>query len=695
MCGRRMDKFFDLSGADRKHDSFIRELPPYTDNGWRPPAYLPELRGALWIGIDTETKETDFDHGPGWSRGEGHIVGVSVAAVLPNGECGKWYFPVRHEVEREYNLDPSRVFDWLREQLSTSVPKIVANGIYDYGWLSTENIFPSGPVYDVQFAEALIDEDALTALDALGLKYLHHGKTVDLCKEWILKAYKGANKTNWRGFLWRTPPRLVGPYAEDDAAMPLAILPYQLDILRNENTLDLFDMECAQIPLLVRMRMGGVPVHLGYFEELKYDVMRETKDLYAKLSHVVGGTFDNVQAPSQMAKAFDVAGIQYPQTKLGKPSFRKEWLKALSEDVERDRTGIAKLVLDIREREKLVSTFIDGYILGRARQDRGSNGMGRIYCSFNPLRSDEGGAKTGRLSSSDPNLQNIPIRTALGKKVRKGFHPEYGHVGIEKKDYSQIEYRLFAHYAVGAGSDEMRNRYVRDPATDYHKDTQIDVAKMRGIDLSLMSEVEVADDRKPIKNVNFGLLYGQTEKSLAYKAGWTEEQATQFFAAYHAGRPFVRDTMKAITDEVQHFGYITTLLGRRTRFRSFEPSRFRDRVLRPDGKRMTYDQETATRTFGSAVKRAFAYRAVNYRFQGSAADVFKASMVRLYREGVFDFVGFPKLLVHDEMDWSRIDDSAAMNEAMRYVSHCMETTITCRVPLKVDTSRGLTWGDCK
>lgn len=689
-----MFKFFDLATAERKRDSSIRELPPYLDTGWRKPTYFPELRGCRVIGLDTETKETDFDHGPGWSRNEGHIVGVSISAISQNGERGKWYFPVRHEVERHDNLDPAHVFDWLRVQLDTPhIPKVVANGLYDYGWLSTENIFPKGEIYDVQFAEALIDETALTALDALGWKYLQRGKLTDECKEWVLKAYPTANKANWRGYLWRTPPRLAGPYAEDDADMPLDILLRQWDIMGAEGTLDLFRMECRAIPMLVRMRMQGVPVDLGYFEQLRGEIITETRDMYSALSHKVGKSIDNVDAKEQLKFIFDTAGIQYPHTPKGAPSFKKEWLNSLG-DV-RDPSGVGKLVTDIREREKLVGTFIDAYILGRARVDAGSNGVGRIYCSFHPLRDDDNGAKTGRYSSSDPNLQNIPARSKLGKKVRKGFVAEYGHVGMHKKDYSQIEYRLFAHFAVGFRADEMRMRYVNDPSTDYHKDTQQDVAVLRGINLAAMTDEERDLDRKPIKNVNFGLLYGQTEKSLAYKAGWTDEQAVQFFTAYHEGRPFVKTTMEAIQSEVQAFGHVATILGRRTRFNQWEPLKWGNRVLNAAGKSMSFSHDEATRRWGSSIRRAYAYRGVNYKFQGSAADVFKTAMDRLYAEGVYDYIGFPKLLVHDEKDWSKIDDSRAMNDAFAYASHVMETAVTCRVPLKVDSSEGATWGDCK
>ena len=682
--------FFDLLNTPLKKDVSVRELPPIPDTGWRPPQYFPNLTTATAIAYDTETKETDFANGPGWGRNSGHIIGVSVAAVASNGEQGKWYFPVRHEVEREFNLDPTHVFGWLKSTLElTSCPKVGANLLYDNGWLGEENIVPQGPLIDVQFAEALIDEQGLTELGHLGYKYLKRGKTTELVKDWCQAAYRGNNK-DWKGDLWRAPPRLAGPYAEDDADLPLKIWPEQYKILQREETLKLFYRECQAIPMIIKMRRPGITIDMDMAAQFRVELVQNIQELYAKLTHKVGFTIDNVTAPTQLVKAFDAAGIPYLKTATGKPSFRKEWLSAQGGTGDDDQETIASMVNKIREREKLRDTFIDSYILNRASYRSGVSSRAIIHCSFHPLRGDEGGTKTGRYSSSHPNLQNIPARSKLGKRLREAFVSDYGHVGWHKKDHSQIEYRLFAHYAVGFRSDEMRGRYNNDPSTDYHNDTMIDVAAMKGIDLALMGEVERDLFRKPIKNVNFGLLYGQTEKSLAYKAGWSEQEAQDFFKAYHSGRPFVKTTMDAIQSEVQALGYITTIQGRRTRFNQWEALRYSDR----NGV-ASYD--VAVRNHGSAIRRAYAYRGVNYRFQGSAADVLKEGMQQCYEQGVYDFIGYPKLQVHDELDWSKIDDSKAMNDAFAYAAHVMETCLgdKLRVPLKVDSSEGANWGACK
>lgn len=679
--------FFDLLSTPLKRDVSVRELPPIPDTNWQPPQYFPNLTNAKVIAIDTETKELDFANGPGWGRNKGHIIGVSVAAISSANDYGKWYFPVRHEVERQDNLSPDHVFGWLKHTLETTpqIPKVGANLLYDLGWLTTENIHPVGQLYDVQFAEALIDEQGLTALDALGWKYCGRGKQADACKDWIMHAYR-PKPTEWRGELWRTPPRLVGPYAEDDADLPLAILPRQWAIMEQENTLQLFHRECASIPMLIKMRLPGITIDLDKTEQFRAKLVTEIDELYAKLSHKAGVTIDNVTAPTQISKAFDAVNIAYPRTATGKPSFRKEWLTSLGDTDDDATETVGSMINKIREREKLRDTFIDSYILDRAFNS--DNGKALIYCSFHPLRGDDGGTKTGRYSSSHPNLQNIPARSKLGKLIREAFVPDYGHAGWHKKDHSQIEYRLFAHYAVGPRSDEIRHRYCTNPATDYHNDTMADVAAVRRIDLAAMGELERELFRKPIKNVNFGLLYGQTEKSLAYKAGWSEQETKDFFTGYHAGRPFVRTTMAAIQSEVQAFGYITTINNRRTRFNRWEALEYSER----DG---VYPLDVAMRKFGSAIRRAYAYRGVNYRFQGSAADVLKEGMLQCYEQGVYDFIGFPKLQVHDELDWSKIAHTKAQDDAFAYATHVMENAVKLRVPLKVDSSEGKSWGACK
>lgn len=666
--------FFDDAELAPRKKAVLHELPPVPDTGWTPPREFPNLSAATAIAIDCETKETDFDNGPGWARGKGHIVGVSLAAQARNGERGKWYFPVRHELEPEDNLDARNVFGWLKDNLETNVPKVGANMLYDVGWLTTENIFVGGKINDVQFAEALIDEYAFVALDILARKYLGVGKTTDVMYDWLRRAYPATPKSETRGNIYRCPPRLVGHYAEDDADQPLLIMPHQHDEMLRQGLTTVYDLECGIIPLLIRMRLEGVTVDIKAATELYDDMQVEIKEMYGRIKSEYGYSISSTDS-RQLGPLFQRVGIQTPMTDAGNPSVQKEWLAGLEHP-------LGEIVRDIREREKLCGTFIQSYIIDK-------NVNGKIFPQFHPLKGDENGAKVGRFASSDPNLQNIPSRTKLGKAVRKCFVPDPGHSHWCKLDYSQIHYRILAHYAVGPGADDLRARYRNDKTTDYHQDVLEAVAPLMGWDTS--DDKHNAFVRRPIKNVNFGLLYGQSLKSLmmktaAYFGGaFTMEQAKGFFDAYFEGAPYVKPTMKMIGEEVQQYGYTTSVLGRRCRFNMWESGISGERT-----DPLPYDD--AIREYGSFIKRAFEYRGVNYKFQSSEPDIMKTGMLKCLQSGVFDYTGVPRLTVHDELDFSVRDDTPQMREAFAHIQHTMEGAVDLRVPVFVDMETGPNWG---
>jgi DNA polymerase-1 len=674
---------FNQEAFTLRKKASLRELPRIPVTGWKPPQTLPNLSGARAIGFDVETFDPDLTTaGPGWARGRGHIVGVSLAAQDRTGNRGNWYFPLRHEVGGEDNLDPRQTLGWLKEQLETPTPKVGANLLYDCGWLAEENIFVNGDLYDCQFAEALIDENALVALDVLAHKYLRQGKVTSELYAWLRSAYPATPERETRANIYRAPPCLVGPYAEADAFLPLDIIDRQWPELVKQELTELFRLENDLIPLLVRMRREGVTVDVAKAEQMKHELTIETAALYARVKHEYGVTLESCST-ANLARLFDTVGITYPRAKptramqekdadaIGNPSFEKEWLKALEHP-------LGELVNDIREHEKIVGTFLQSYIIDKSVD-------GKLFPQFHPLKGDKNGTMVGRFASSDPNLQNIPSRTALGKKVRQAFTHDAGHFCWQKNDYSQIHYRILAHYAVDAGdgsAERLRESYRNDKNMDYHLNVFNNVAPLMGWDAT--DAAVVKEKRRPIKNVNFGLLYGQTEKSLAYSAGLTGEQAKEFFKSYHSGAPYVKATMAAIGREVQEFGYVRTLLGRRVRFPLFEPDGY--------GRSTPLPLEQAVRVYGSKIKRAYEYRGVNYKFQGSEPDIIKTGMRACLRSGVFDAVGVPRITVHDELDFSVRDDSPETREAFRFIKETMEGAIKLRIPVNVDQSRGPNWG---
>jgi DNA polymerase I-like protein with 3'-5' exonuclease and polymerase domains len=665
--------FFDDEPLTPRKRAVLKAPPPIHDTGWRAPTEFPNLSAATIIGLDTETKELDFDYGPGWGRGRGHICGVSIAARDRLGNRGKWYFPVRHEVCPEQNLNPEAVFGYLREALSTNVPKVGANIIYDLGWLATEGVYPAGELHDVQFAQALLDEYSKVALEDLAYTYLGKHKSTTYLNKWCHAAY-GGNENEQRANIYRAPPCLVGLYGEDDADLPIDILERQWRGMTYENLHTVYRVECDLIRLLVRMRLQGVRVDIPRAEQLRYELSEEIKILENQLWYQTG-IRANVNSSDDLARIFDSIGLQYPRTAPtskkpdGSPSFRKDFMKNLDHPV-------TNIINDIREHEKLISTFLDGYILSR-------HVNGRIFASFHPLRGEEGGTGVGRFSSSDPNLQNIPARTKLGKKVRTVFVPDHGHLCWQKSDYSQLQYRGLACYAVdkGDGSAEaLRNDYRTDPKTDYHDRIQ---TKFKEITGKLI-------ERRPIKNTNFGLMFGLGTKKLIRSTGIEGKAGEEFYKTYHQIVPYAKPTMRALAEEVQAFGYTISPLGRRCRFNLWEPL-----FDNYDHSKPALPYDDAIRYYGNAIKRANDYTAIAYKLQSFEADIVKKSLVDCYNAGIYEVTGLPKLLVHDENDFSVISDAPEQQQAYAEMQRIMETSIPLPVPLRVDATRGATWGACK
>lgn len=672
-----MSIFFDEPLVKRK-DARLRLPPAVVDTGWRAPTSWPNLSDATVIALDTETKDLELtEAGPGWGRGRSHIVGYSLAAEDRRGNRGKWYFPMRHEFGDLPNLDVSQALAYATHTLNTpNVEKIGLNLTYDIGNLMAEGVKVAGKLHECQFAEALIDSDAEVSLEYMARKYLGRGKTSAALFEWIRAAYPNTAEDKLRREIYRSPLMLVGPYAEDDADEPLDIWKKQAPIIEREQLTQVYRLECDLIPLMIKMRMGGVPIDLEYAHRLHDELELEIASDYVRIRETFG--FPVYKTSSNHIGPFlDILGLEPIKFVDGNSvTYRitKEWLTGAAHP-------FADAILHLREMEKITSTFLRKYLFSKH-----VNGL--IFPQFHQIRGEEGGTKLGRFASSDPNLQNIPSRTKLGKRVREAFIKRANHKFWRKFDFSQIHYRLLAHYAVdrGDGSAEaLRNRYISDRKTDYHMDVYKNVAPFMG--WSLTDEDEIKLKRRPIKNVNFGLLYGQSAKSLAYKAGMTGGQADEFFKAYHSGAPYVRPTMEAIEKEMQRYGYISTLLGRRIRFNEWEPT-----LRKPGQKFVPLSYSSAFAKWGDMIKRSYGYRAVNYRFQGSEPDIMKSAMLACYNSGVFDYTGYPLVTVHDELDFSVEDDSPEMRRAFDFIQYTMENTIKLRVPLFVDESNGPNWG---
>ena len=359
----------------------------------------------------------------------------------------------------------------------------------------------------------------------------------------------------------------------------------------------------------------------------------------------------DIWAARSVAQVFDRIGVEYPRTpKSDEPSFTQNWLVNCD-------NPIAQLIREAREINKFHSTFIDSiqrYVH-----------KGRIHSEINQLRSDQGGTVSGRLSYSNPNLQQIPARNKeFGNKIRSLFLPEEGRQW-GSFDYSQQEPRLVAHYAASVdntfeGAAEFIEAYKNESA-DFH---QI-VADMAGI------------TRTQAKTINLGLFYGMGKAKLAKELGITKDKAENLLRQYGERVPFVKKLATDVSSSASKYGFIRTIRGRKCRFDMWEPATF--------GMNKAMHYEEAKAIYGNNIRRAFTYKALNRLIQGSSADQTKQSMLDCYNQG-----HLPMLQIHDELCFNIKD-----NDHAKKIKGIMEKSIEFKVPSVVDVGLGKSWGDAK
>jgi DNA polymerase I-like protein with 3'-5' exonuclease and polymerase domains len=616
----------ERNAARQQH---TRPIPPIPETGWTMPKDFPRLDAAKEISIDIETYDPDLlAMGPGVRR-DGRLAGLAIGT-----EDAQWYFPVGHAIGS--NMDCESVVRWADQELTRpNQPKVGANLLYDLDYLLDYGVEVAGPFYDVQNAEPLLDENARSySLDTLALKYLGEGKHSNEMYEWAELAYGGGRPA---ANIYRCPPQLVGPYAMADARLPLQILKKQRIRLERQGLLPVFEMESALIPLLLAMRRRGVRINPTGIERVITQMDAQAELLQAQLKGV------RINSPADLAALCKREGIEYELSPKGAPSFRADWLRIHGHP-------LIHAVAELRKIMKSRDTFIKGYLLKYGINDR-------VHALFNQLRSDTNGTISGRFSSSNPNLQNIPSRDdIIGPLIRSLYLPEEDEDWY-RLDWSQIEFRLLVHYGRGKGAAATRQAYLDDPTTDFHAWVQ---------ELIWPGQPHM---RKTAKNINFGLVYGMGAKTLAMHLGRSLQSALPIFDQYHTRLPFVKVTYDKASETAQNSGIIKTIYGRRRHFDQYEQNRYGE------------------------MQRAYTHKALNAVLQGSAADLMKIAMVQIWESGVCDVLGAPLLTVHDELDWS-VPRTAAGREAILEVKHIMETCYELRVPIIADMESGPSWGEC-
>ena len=609
---------------------------------WNIPTEYPDLTKYKQIAVDLETCDPNLmTLGPGWSRKDGFIVGIAVAAGDYQG-----YFPIRHE--NGHNLDPKMTIKWFKKQMATPhIDKIMHNATYDAGWLRAEGVEVQGRIIDTMIAAPLVDENRFSfSLNNLGRDYLGERKNETLlraaAKEWGIDP---------KGEMWKLPPKYVGSYAEQDATLTLKLYErLSIEIVKQELS-HIFDLETSLIPLMIDMREKGVRVDLDKTDLVRKDLRSKVRDYKAEIKRKTGIEIEP-WASASVATVFDKLDLIYPKTETGSPSFTKQYLNAHPHEV-------AKMIVKLREFDKADSTFIDSIMRHEHK--------GRIHTEFHQLRSDDGGTVTGRFSSSNPNLQQFPARDPDIKKAIRGlFLPEEG----EKWgsfDYSSQEPRLLVHFA-SAVPERFKHNVV---------DTIVEEYNSGDVDLHQMVADLAGISRKEAKVVNLGIMYGMGVGKLSNQLDITKEEAKELLNAHQTSVPFVKQLATMASQRAEEHGQIRTILGRKCRFHLWEPRSF--------GYNKPLRLEEAKKEYGNVgtLKRAFTYKALNKLIQGSAADQTKKAMVDCYAEGLK-----PLLTVHDELCFS----IESQEQADRIVQ-IMETGLTLNVPSKVDAELGANWGE--
>lgn len=428
------------------------------------------------------------------------------------------------------------------------------------------------------------------------------------------------------------------------AALTLALVAPLRDRMARENAANVFDgIEMPLVPVLAKMERAGMLVDPDRLRSLSEGLATQITEVERSIRDLAGDETFNIGSPMQLSHVlFDVMGLPTKGLKKTKRGYYSTNAKVLS-DLARDH-GIVRLILDWREKSKIKSTYLD--TLGPLRR-----GDGRVHTTYNQTIT-----ATGRLSSSDPNLQNIPTRSELGRTVKTAFSAGEGSVFLAV-DYSQIELRLLAHLS----GDEHLVRAFSE-GEDFHAET---AARVFGVPVS-----EVTPDlRSRAKAVNFGIVYGQQAYGLSQSLHISMAESRDMIDRYYEAYPGVRTFLDNVVARAKQTGYAETMYGRR---RHIPELKAKNPQLRGFGERT----------------------AMNHPMQGTAADIIKIAMARVSRrleeEG---FAAHMILQVHDELDFE-----CPVNEVERLttmVRDVMEHVVDLRVPLIAEASTGITWADAK
>ena len=645
-----------------------------------------DLKNVDTVAVDIETYDPNLKtKGSGAIRNDGFVCGIAVAT---DNETA--YFPLRHSdtyidqerIEKIWQVLNDKIFQ------NDKITKVFHNAMYDVCWIrSVTGKMIKGRIVDTMIAASVIDENRFRySLDALSKDYLNEEKyKYDLQQKTL--EWSGGTVKDPMTNMHKLPASIVKEYAKQDVNLTYKLwklfnkkideVLYTKDDGEQKTCRQIFELETKLFLCLVDMKFKGVRIDRSK-AVLFGKHLKKRRDQIIKAIESITTIKVDIWAAASIKKLLDHLCIKdykvTPKSKM--PQLPKDYLKT-------HNNKCLRMIAKAREYDKAVNTFIDG-LLEYVHE-------GRIHADINQIRSDTGGTVTGRFSMSNPNLQQIPAKGYIGKKMRELFIPE-DNCKWASFDYSQQEPRIVVHYAIKlclTGTESLQEQFDRDDA-DFH---QI-VADMANI------------SRKQAKTINLGLFYGMGKMKLQRELGLEKEQARELFNEYHGRVPFVRQLSQELIAFAKENKLLFTLYDRFCRFDKWETTnkewnnetgRFNEVPL--------YTEEQAREAFKAEMldkfkqnkidpnymnyferyyTPAFTYKALNRLIQGSAADMTKKAMVDLHEKGIV-----PHIQIHDELCFSTTDHEAEL------IKTTMENAIPLEVKNKVDYESGLNWGTIK
>ncbi len=588
---------------------------------------IARLKDAEVVSFDTETTSTD--------QMRANLVGISLAT-----ETGRaFYIPLGHLTGRGKQISKETVFEALRGPMTDpNLPKVGHNIKYDFVLMKRHGLQVKPLSFDTMIAEWLVNPTSRN-LGLKSLAWVRLGVRMTEIEELI---GRGSNQRS----MAEVEVDTAAAYAADDAEVLLHLRPQLQRELENAQAIRLFnEVEMPLVSVLADMEITGVGLDSEYLHQMSNELQVRMQEIEGYIFEQVGSGF-NLNSPQQLSQAlFDRLGLNPPDRTRRTASGFYSTAASVLESMQGVHP-VVDWVLEYRELSKLKSTYVDALPLQVNPE------TGRIHTSYNQT-----GSVTGRIASSAPNLQNIPIRTDLGRQVRRAFVADHGHQ-LLSVDYSQVELRIVADMA----QDEAMQAAFR-AGQDIHAAT---AAAIYNVSLNSVN----SEQRRHAKAINFGLIYGMTPYGLTRTTDLTLAEAEEFVTAYFKRFPGVKGYLDNMRQRAAEQGFVETLLGRRRYFPGLKDQR--NQNIRGREER----------------------EAINAPIQGTAADIIKLAMLRVPDALTEARLSARMLLqVHDELVFECPTEE--LRETAATVRHVMENAYPLSVPLKTDARNGSNWFEMK